>query len=92
MKQKYSPIMQMLLGNRGSHETMTFSDEYRKVLSILVDKQNEFKDKIKDNPQLLKAFDEFMEAAWDENALHADESYREGFSFGLAIGQEVFDN
>ena len=92
MKQNNSAIMQMLLGNRGSHETMTFSDEYRKVLSALVDKQKEFQEKIKDNPELLKAFDEFMDCAWDENALHADECYREGFAFGLAIGQEVFDS
>lgn len=92
MKQKYSPIMQMLLGNRGNLEAITYSDEYRKQLSILVDKLKEFQEKIKDNAELLKAFDEFIDAAFDESALHADECYREGFSFGLAIGQEVFDN
>ena len=92
MKKQNSAIMQMLLGKRGNVESVTYSEEYHKLLCIAVEKQEALQEKIKDNPELLKAFDEYMEAIENENTLYADESYREGFAFGLAMGQEVFDN
>ena len=92
MKKHNSAIMQMMMGQRGNMETITYSEEYHNLLSIAVKKQEAFQEKIKDKPELLKAFDEYIEAAERENAVYADESYQEGFAFGLAMGQEVFDN
>ena len=91
MKKKNSAIMQMMMGNRGNMEALKYSKEYRKLLKVAVEKLEAFQEKIKDNPELVKAFDEYVDAFEDENAQYANESYREGFAFGLAIGQEVFD-
>ena len=90
MKQNNSAIMQMLMGNKGNIDSLSFSEEYRDSLSIAVKKLEVFQEKIKDAPELLKAFGEYVEAIENENAQYAHETYREGFAFGLAIGQEVF--
>ena len=90
MKQDNSAILQMLNNGRGNCENIPKSDEYHKALSKLVEKIEEFENQLKDYPKLFEAFKEVMDASDNECSIYADDVYIEAFSFGLAIGQEVF--
>ena len=92
MKQKNSAIEQMMLGNRGSLECIPRSKEWKDALKVSVEKYNALESQLKDYPQLLTLFNELQEAEMAENAIHIEDVYKEAFAFGLAIGQEVFDN
>ena len=92
MKQKNSAIEQMMLGNRGSLERIRRSKEWKEALKVSAEKYNAFESQLKDYPQLLTLFNELQEAEMAENAIHIEDVYKEAFAFGLAIGQEVFDN
>ena len=91
MKEKNSAITQMLTGERGTFERIPRSDDYNKASNDLIKKIEDFKIQIANNTQLLKKFDELQEASEKANAVSANEIYKEDFSFGLAMGQEVFD-
>ena len=88
MKQKDSAILQIL--NYGKFENIPKSDEYHDALCELIDKIEKFENQLKDYPNLLKTFKEVMNASDYENAVYSDDVYIQAFSFGLAIGQEVF--
>ena len=90
MEQEKSAIMQMLLGNRGNFECMQLSEEYRKAQAKFIDKYKELQKQLEKYPELLALFNEMMEANEEEDCIYADDVYKEAFSFGLAIGQEVF--
>ena len=90
MDNKKSAIYQMLMGKRGNFECIHTSEEYRKAQSNFVDKFEEMQKLLQNYPKLLSLFNEVMEAHDIENAVYADDVYKEAFSFGLAIGQEVF--
>ena len=92
MKKHNSAIMQMMMGERGNLDEFHSSDEYKKTLDDLVKKIEEFQKQIADNPKLLEMFNELQDAHINENTIFANDVYREGFAFGLAMGQEVFDN
>ena len=89
MAQEKSAIMQMILGNRGNFECMRMSEEYRKAQRELYSKVEELEKQLKDSPDLLKLFNELMDASLHESAIYGEDVYIEAFSFGLAIGQEV---
>ena len=90
MEQEKSAIYQMLMGKRGNFECMCTSEQYRKAQHKFVDKYEELKKRLEEYPELLKLFDEMMEADDEEHSIFADDVYKEAFSFGLAMGQEVF--
>ncbi|MDE5756421.1 MAG: hypothetical protein K2I23_04955 [Clostridia bacterium] len=92
MKKHNSAIMQMMMGQRGNFDELKLSDEYKKATHDLVDKIEEFQKQIADNPKLLEMFNELQNAHVSENTIFANDVYREAFAFGLAMGQEVFDN
>lgn len=90
MEQEKSAIMQMLMGKRGNFECMRMSEEYRKAHGTFFDKYKELQKQLEKYPKLLALFNEMMEANDEENSIFADDVYKEAFSFGLAMGQEVF--
>ena len=90
MAQEKSAIYQMFMGKRGNYECMHTSEEYRNALSKFVDKYEELEKQLHKYPKLLALFNEMMEASDEENSIFANDVYIEAFSFGLAIGQEVF--
>ena len=90
MEQEKSAIYQMLYGKRGNFECMRTSEQYRKAQHKFVDKYEKFKEQLKKDPKLLAMFDEVMDAHDEENAIYSEDVYKEAFSFGLAMGQEVF--
>ena len=90
MEQEKSAIMQMLMGKRGNLEFLKMTEEYREAQDKFVDKIEEMKKELEKHPKLLALFNELLEASNRENAIYADEVYKEAFSFGLAMGQEVF--
>ena len=92
MKKHNSAIMQMMMRCRGNYDELKLSDEYNKVSRDLTNRIEEFQKLIADNPKLLKMFNELQDAHINECAIYANEVYREAFAFGLAMGQEVFDN
>lgn len=93
MKRDNSAIMQMILGNRGNLESICRSDEWKESLKIFLKKLNEFEKQLKDcAPQICAMYDEMKDAEADLNAIFIEDVYKEAFAFGLAIGQEVFDN
>lgn len=92
MKQNKSAIIQMLMGARGNLESLRPSEEYRKAQRKVLDKTIEFEKRLKEYPQILELYNEVQQASDIEYAIYSNEVYKEAFSFGLAIGQEVFDN
>ena len=90
MEQEKSAIYQMLMGKRGNFECIKMTEAYRKAQSEFVDKFEEMQKQLQKYPKLLALFNEVMEAHDIENVTYADEVYIEAFSFGLAMGQEVF--
>ena len=90
MEQEKSAIFQMLMGKRGNFDFLPMSEEYREAQDKYVDKIEEMKKELQKHPKLLALFDELLEASDRENAIFADDVYIEAFSFGLAMGQEVF--
>ncbi len=92
MKKHNSAIMQMMMGHRGNYDELKLSDEYKKATRDLVNKIEEFQKQIADKPKLLEMFNELQDAHVNENTIFANDVYREGFAFGLAMGQEIFDD
>ncbi len=91
MEQNKSAILQMLMGERGNFECIRFSEEYRKARKKSLDKLLEFEKQLKKYPQIFELYKEAQTAADLEYVTYAEELYKEAFSFGLAIGQEVFN-
>ena len=79
------------MSERGNLETIPMSEEYRKALSVTCDKIKEFKKQLGDSPQLVKLFNEVLDADDLEDTIHVYDVYKEAFAFGFALGQEVFD-
>ena len=92
MKTKKSPILQMLMGEKGNFDTISVSDDYKDAQTIAVKKIEDFKKQLEDFPKLLKQFDDLLDAYDNENAIYASDVYKEAFAFGLAMGQEIFDD
>ena len=92
MEQNKSAIMQMLMGTRGNLECFRPSEEYRKAQQKVLDKIIEFKKKLKEYPQILELYKEVQQASDIEYVMYSEEVYKEAFAFGLAMGQEIFDN
>ncbi|MDE7191624.1 MAG: hypothetical protein K2O35_04090 [Clostridia bacterium] len=83
-----SAIMQMIRGERGTLESINYSDEYEKAKELSIQAQAEFIKKIEDNPTLRKQYFEMEKAIGVEYTLHLEEIYKEAFYFGLSIGLE----
>ena len=92
MKKDNSVITQMILGNRGSIENMRRSNEWREALKVSAKKLDEFEKQLKLYPELLALYNEFQDAEGIAEAILIEDVYKEAFTFGLAMGQEVFDN
>lgn len=92
MKKHNSAIMQMIMGKRGNLDASNSSDEYKKTFDDLIDKIEDFQKQIADNPKLLQQFNELQDLHLHETVLYGYDIYREAFAFGLAMGQEIFDN
>ena len=91
MKTKKSAILQMLNHERGSFEIIPKSEEYLKALDEFCDKMDKFVKELEKYPELAAQFKEAEKAADIEKLIYFDLVYKEAFAFGLAIGQEVFD-
>ena len=91
MKQDKSTIIQMIMGRKGNFDTINHSDDYKDALIVAVKKIEDFKKQLEDFPKLLEQFDDLLDASNNENAIFASDVYKEAFAFGLAMGQEVFD-
>lgn len=89
MRTTNSAIMQMIRGERGTLENIKYSDEYENAKELSIQAQSEFIKKLEDYPKLKPLYFEMEKAIGLEYALHLEEVYKEAFSFGLTIGQEV---
>ena len=93
MKTQNSAISQMILGNRGNLESIGRSNEWNESRKLFLKKLEEFEKQLKDcSPQLYALHEDLQDAEADLNAIFIEDVYKEAFAFGLAIGQEVFDN
>ncbi len=80
----------MLTSARGNFDCIRPGEECRKAQEKALDKIIEFEKELKKYPQLFELYKEMQEASEIENVIYSEEVYKEAFSFGLAIGQEVF--
>ena len=90
MKQKNSAILKMLTGELHRCKQISTSDEYCEALDLHIKKSKELKAQLKKYPQILSLYKEVEETFLNHSAIYADDVYIEAFSYGLAIGQEVF--
>ncbi|MDE6605088.1 MAG: hypothetical protein K2K85_03585 [Clostridia bacterium] len=90
MKQKNSAILKMLNGELSEMERFCLSEEYHDATDAYIKKSKELETQLKKYPQLLSLYREVEETFSNHCAIYADDVYIQAFSYGLAIGQEVF--
>lgn len=86
---KLSPILQMFYGKRGNSDLIACTDEYSRLAEIAGKYYNEFREKIKDNNELLSLFDKVLDSNADLHCESADLHYVEGFRFGFLMALDV---
>ena len=90
MKQKNSAILKMLNGELSEMERFCLSEEYYNATDAYIEKSKELETQLKKHPQLLALFKEVENNFLEQSSIYADDIYIQAFSYGLAIGQEVF--
>ena len=86
---KLSPILQMYYGKRGDSDLIVCTKEYSRLADVLEKHDNAFREKIKDNEELLSLFDTVLDANADLHCESVDMHYVEGFRFGFLMALDV---
>lgn len=86
---KYSAISEMYYGNRGSCGNINLNEEENESLTRLIDRENKFLEKIKNNKPVLDAYEKLSDEQCEQNALNNEHFYKEGFKFGFLMALDV---
>ena len=86
---KLSPILQMFYGKRGNSDLVACTKEYSRLADIAGKFDQAFREKIKDNNELLSLFDKVLDSNADLHCESVDLHYVEGFRFGFLMALDV---
>lgn len=89
---KKSAIMQMFYGKRGYNELVPCGKTYRKLLRKAIEKEENMKEKLREQPELLKLYEEAIEALDALSDESSDRHYVEGFRFGVLMGMDILND
>ena len=88
MKRK-SAIMQMYYGERGNVERISCSEEYYKLLEVVIKSEEELRKELEKIPKLFELYKKTIEAIDALNDEQLDNYYLEAFRFGFLMGLDV---
>lgn len=87
---KFSPILQVFYGER-TNDNIKLSESYNQALAEVIDSEEEFMNKIKDKPEILKAYEDLQQKNEKFLFEEINATYIEGFSFGMLLGFDVVE-
>lgn len=93
MKDNYlSPILRIFYGNKVPCESVSMTAEYFEVLDELIKYDNLLIEKLSQTKEVLNLFEDFKNCREKLTAIDVECNYRDGFKFGLQLGEEIFKN
>ena len=87
----YSAILEMYHGNRGNLETIKLTEDEINTSKKVCKIEEELVEKIKNNKELLEVYKRFEDASSTLNMLNVENSFVEGFRFGVLLAFDVLN-
>ncbi len=85
----YSAILEMYYGNRGSYDTLKPTKEEKIKLNKICSIEKEFLTTLTSNKNAINLYKKLDDAVTELNALNIENSYVEGFRFGVLMAIDV---
>ena len=85
-----SAIEEMYRGERGSYDSVRSSEKALKNIEEVIKYDNDLREKLKENEELSKLFENFKEAIDEQGSIEAFDRFKEGFRFAFLLAIDVF--